>query len=393
MANEEHLAVLRSGVGRWRAWRRTTDVWPDLNGAALAGVDLTGADLTGADLTGATLIDAELVEADLTNAFLARADLSGANLTGANLTRANLTGASLVRADLTSARLASASLAGANLASARLVQARLTRTRLSDANLTDANLARANLTGADLTRATLAGANLTGAALVETNLEGSTLDGCHVYGTSVWDVRVHGASQRGLHITGPGKSAITVDDLEVAQFVYLLLNNSKLRSVIDAVTSKAVLLLGRFTPERKEVLDGLHGEIRRRGYLPILFDFDRPSSRDTTETVLTLAGMARFVIADLTDAASVQQELVTIATALPSVPVQPIVLRGEREWSMFRDLQRRGAILTPYVYDSPDALLAALPERVIGPADEEAQARRAQIAQLYAEADARRAAQ
>jgi hypothetical protein len=122
------------------------------------------------------------------------------------------------------------------------------------------------------------------------------------------------------------------------------------------------------------------------------FDFDRPSSRDTTETVLTLAGMARFVIADLTDAASVQQELVTIATALPSVPVQPIVLRGEHEWSMFRDLQRRGAVLAPYVYDSPDALLTALSERVIGPADEEARARRAELAQLYAEADARRLA-
>ena len=44
-----------------------------------------------------------------------------------------------------------------------------------------------------------------------------------------------------------------VDDLEVAQFIYLLLNNQNVRQVIDTITSKIVLILGRFTPERKAV--------------------------------------------------------------------------------------------------------------------------------------------
>ena len=74
-------------------------------------------------------------------------------------------------------------------------------------------------------------------------------------------------------ITPRYEPEITVDNIEVAQFVYLLLHNEKIRDVIDTVTSKAVLILGRFTAERKAVLDALREELRKRDYLPILFDF------------------------------------------------------------------------------------------------------------------------
>jgi hypothetical protein len=45
--------------------------------------------------------------------------------------------------------------------------------------------------------------------------------------------------------------AVTVDNIEVAQFISLLLHNEKIRDVIDTITSKVVLILGRFTDERK----------------------------------------------------------------------------------------------------------------------------------------------
>jgi len=51
-----------------------------------------------------------------------------------------------------------------------------------------------------------------------------------------------------------------VDDLdEGAQFVYLLLHNEKIRSVIDTTTSKVVLILGRFS---RMVLDALRDGLR-----------------------------------------------------------------------------------------------------------------------------------
>ena len=36
----------------------------------------------------------------------------------------------------------------------------------------------------------------------------------------------------------------------------------------------------------------LEEELRKRDYLPILFDFDKPTSQDLTETVTTLAKMS-----------------------------------------------------------------------------------------------------
>jgi hypothetical protein len=108
--------------------------------------------------------------------------------------------------------------------------------------------------------------------------------------------------------------------------IYLMLSNHKVRDVIDTITSKAVLILGRFTQERKPVLEALRKELRQRKYLPILFDFEKPRSRNTDETITLLARMARFVVADISDAKSVLQELRAIVPDLPSVPVQPIKL-------------------------------------------------------------------
>jgi hypothetical protein len=72
--------------------------------------------------------------------------------------------------------------------------------------------------------------------------------------------------------------------------------------VIDAITSKVVLILGRFTAkERMDVLDAIRRELRRGGFVPALCDFERSTQRDFTETIKTLAGMCQFIIADITE--------------------------------------------------------------------------------------------
>jgi Pentapeptide repeats (8 copies) len=273
-------------------------------------------------------------------------------------------------------------LGWANLSRAYLVRANLRGANLNEANLSGADLRRAdfrgayfggaNLSGADLRGTDLRGVNLECTHLVGTRLVGANLTGCRVYGISAWDLHLEGATQADLIITRQGQPQITVDNLEVAQFIYLLLNNERVRHVIDAITTKVVLILGHFTPERKAVLDALREELRKRDYLPVLFDFEKPAGKDLTGTVQILANMARFVIADLTDPSSVPHEL---AMVVPStvVPVQPVLLEGQREYAMFLDLKRRHHwVLEPYCYDSPERLITELAARVIDPAEAKA---------------------
>jgi hypothetical protein len=190
------------------------------------------------------------------------------------------------------------------------------------------------------------------------------------YGVSAWDLKLADTTiQRDLIITPPEESIITVDDIEVAQFIYLMLHNEKIRRVIDTITSKAVLILGRFAEERKAVLDAMRDELRERGYLPILFDFEEPSSRDLTETVSTLAHMSRFIIADVTDAKSIPQELQAIVPDLPSVPVRLLVQRGSLEYAMIGHFKRFPWVIDTFQYDDTPQLMASLSEHVIEPAE------------------------
>jgi hypothetical protein len=132
-----------------------------------------------------------------------------------------------------------------------------------------------------------------------------------------------------LVITRNDEPEITVDNIEIAQFVYLLLHNEKIRDVIDTVGKKGVLLLGRFTEGRLAVLERLRDELRKRGYLPIVFNFDKPETKTFTETIRVLAGLSRFVIADVTDPQSVPAELQAVVPTV-MVPFLPIIEKGKK---------------------------------------------------------------
>ena len=360
MANQEHLDLLKQGVACWNDWRaKNPTIPPDLKRAELARIDLHKANLSDTYLNEANLSQAHLREANLVGADLSKADLRQATLCYANLTWANLSEADLAAADLTGANLSWASLRLADLSAGKLIG-----TNLSGANLTEGNLSQANLNNAILVRTILQRANLTA---------------CSIYGVSIWDVQLEGVIQANLIITLPGAPTITVDDLEVAQFIYLLLNNKKLRDVIDTITSKVVLILGRFTLERKTILDALREELRKYNYLPIVFDFDKAASRDLTETVITLAHLSRFIIVDLTDPSSAPHE---VATVIPQcvVPVQPLLSLQplivdekeveRREYAMFQDLRRRYSwVLPTFRYQDTADVLASLKEKIIDPAE------------------------
>lgn len=319
-------------------------LWAIVNSQDLRKIDLGSALLSDANLRGADLRECNLSGADLRGADLSWADLRKADLSRAQMCGAVLRGASFVGADLTGANISNANLEGANLQEVRL---------------RDVHLENANLQNADLSSATI----------VRTDLTNAIVTGARVYGVSAWDVCLSGTIQTNLVVTPFGQPEITVDNIEIAQFIYLLLNNARIRHLIDTITSKVVLILGRFTPERKIILDAIRDALRKRDYLPIVFDFEGPESRDLTGTVTTLANLARFVIADLTDPSSVPHELAMIASGT-IVPIQAIILEGQQEYSMFHDLRRKHHwVLDPYRYRTQEMLLEQLKDRVIAPAE------------------------
>ena len=376
MADAEYLAILSQGSREWNRWRRRhPDVIPDLSRPGEVEDDLEG------DLE--TLISGVLNQvvpgrAPTVHDGLRGADLNQVNFRDTNLSRAFVDGATLIEADLRGAVLDGAHLTGAVMTGARIRNA-----KLRGADLTAATLRWADLTGADLTGAVLRQANLNQvtarrailrhadlgyATLVGGNLSGADLSGAYVYGTASWDVDLRGTIQHHLVITRPSEPEVSVDDLKVAQFLHLIMTNANLRDVIDTVTTKVVLILGRFTPERKKVLDAVYSALRRRDFIPVLFDFERPHSRDFTETVTTLARLSRFIVADLTEPASLPKELEAIIPTI-AVPVLPLLQIGHEPYAMFSDYWKYSWVLKIARYSGPTDLVRHFDAWVVRPAE------------------------
>jgi len=296
-----HLAELRKGLDSWNKWRREhPEVRPLLFGAPLRGKNLTNFNLC--------------------NANLIQADLRGARLINTNFHEANLGGA-----------------------------------KLNHAKLMGANFCRTDLYETDLSNANLTGANLQGTQLARTNFRGARLTGCTIYGLSAWNLQLKAAKQKRLRILYK-EGEFPVPDLEVAQLVFLLRDNTRINNFSNTMSSKAVVIMGRFQPKaRKTIIDGLRRDLRKEGFLPIVFDFDKPTDRDFTETIKTLVGLCQFAIVDITKPRSSPLELDATVKDF-QVPFVPIIQKGEKSFSLFNDLQKYGWMLKTLTYESADNL-------------------------------------
>lgn len=341
----------------------------NLRGLRLQGQIVGPIDLRGADLRDVSFSTVILPKADFTNADLRGADLQGCWLHGAILANAKIQGA-----NFSGTFLGDATIRGAEADA---------RTSFKDADLQGANLSMASLRGTSL-----AGANLQLAQVLETDLTSADLTGSQVFGVAAWSPRINDETCQENLIVTPVEPTIVVnrsrrqnvvevsgpvpplrtDSLEHAHLIHLMLNPD-LSHLLASVTNKGVLLLGRFSGKHGHVLDALRVALRNQGYLPLKFDFRRPEDRTLKETVLTLAGLCRFIIADLTEASSIPLELATIVKDY-KIPVVPIQRKGRRTFSMFESIEQefRDRVLPPLEYEEIDDLLKTLTKAIIEPA-------------------------
>jgi hypothetical protein len=103
--------------------------------------------------------------------------------------------------------------------------------------------------------------------------------------------------------------------------------------------------------------------------VPVVFDFEKPRNQTTVNTVTLLARMARFVIADISDAKSVLQELDSFVKDSPKLAVQPIIVTGQETPGMFDSFEPYPWFLKVYRYRTPAQLLRQLDDRVIRPVE------------------------
>jgi uncharacterized protein YjbI with pentapeptide repeats len=336
------LLAFRNKPGAWERWRTEIGAVPDLRGAELSELDFDGLDLSHARLRGAYLSSVSIRGGILNHADLSDSDLRNTDLSYAELRNARLTGA-----------------------------------RLEEILLT-----RADLRNADLSRSALIGASLNGA-----NLQGAKLTDAIVWGIASWNVRCDAKTeQTGLYVV-PGlfdpfaydertvrhpEHSVRVNDIEVAHFISLLVQNPKIGHLIDAAADRVVLLLGRFVGSERAVLDALKERLPKFGYVPVVFDFDQPENRDTIETVSILAGLSNFVIANLSRPRSTPLEAHLVIPRM-AVPFVPVIREGQSPFSMFKALQRKYQWVLPTVtYRDPDSLMRKLRKKVIEPAEKAA---------------------
>jgi uncharacterized protein YjbI with pentapeptide repeats len=374
MASQGQVDILKQGYKIWNQWRKENpDVDIDLHQADLSETWLFKVDLSGIDLStvrfhndtmpGGILTGAQLIGANLSRANLKGVDLTNTNLIGADLTEANLNEANLPKNIIAETVLTRTLLRRVDLSGVDLRGKDLRRADFSNANLMQVNLTDANLQGANLTKA-----NLRGALLIRTNLEFANLNGSIVHGASVWNASVAGASQSNLIISDENEPTSTVDDLEIAQFISLLLNHKKLGNFINAVVERGVLLLGRFGSGGIELLQTIAAALRIKGYLPIIFDFERPRERDYTETVKILASLSRFIIADISGP-SVPQELSHIVPFY-DIALVPIIDTQTSIYSMFVDFYKYPWVVNPpIIFSTTEDLLRRMDQEIIQPAE------------------------
>jgi hypothetical protein len=142
--------------------------------------------------------------------------------------------------------------------------------------------------------------------------------------------------------------------------------------VMSALSQERVLILGRFSRRRRKILEAIQDHINKHPnrYRAELFTYEKSKSRDLVESIISFAGLSRFIIADISEPKSVQSELQEIVPRFLSVPVVPLINQGGKEYATFPSVARRENVIKPTVrYKTIPDLLRKLDAQVVAPAE------------------------
>lgn len=345
---------IEKGHFLWNNWRVNEKVnIINLENADLSNITLSKYNFHGANLKGANFSNSILLDCDFMGANLEETKFVNAKCSFSNFTKSKLSNSNLENSEFTMVIFISINCEGSNFTNSTITNTFLNGSDLRKVNFYGSKIIMSNLIKCNLEEAKFENCFLSGSNLTSSNLNESIIKNSTIFGTSVWNITTKGSFQENLTITnGYDDAVITIDNIEIASFIYLVIDNTKVTSAIDTITNKMVLILGRFTPERKDVLEYLKMNLRKKDLVPILFDFDKPKHRDLTETVGLIGRMSKLIIADLTDAKSIPQELSELIPNNPSISVQPILLKNNHAYSMFEHWKMYPWVKNTFEYEN-----------------------------------------
>ncbi|HEX4228401.1 MAG TPA: pentapeptide repeat-containing protein [Bryobacteraceae bacterium] len=301
---------------------------------------------------------------------------------------------------------------GMNLSSVSIYKAFAEGLKLRDSIFEDAFFEEGDFSRADFSGATfrntkfsktiLTGAYFDGASFINCNLNRVNLVGAFfhvkeitetvVYGIAAWDLDTSDDMKQSKLVIEKtyelysdliqrGTVPMTVDDIELAQFVYYLSNHKKMRDALNILNERGVLLLGQFKDGGLERLYSMREWFQGKGYMAMIFDFARPDNLSLTETVVTMAGLSKFIVVDLSGS-SVPAELQSILSQIK----KPVLAFGDR-YALFPDLADQTSVVT-IESDKPN-LLSGLEDKLSEVEKLHAE-RIMQLAKRYAKAEKER---
>jgi hypothetical protein len=98
--------------------------------------------------------------------------------------------------------------------------------------------------------------------------------------------------------------------------------------------------------------------------VPIVFDFSKPDRLTLIETIKVIAGLSRFIIADIAAPRSVPQELEAVVKNY-KIPVVPILHNDEEPFATYEDFKEIDWVLPLLRYNTVDELFKAFDRAVV----------------------------
>lgn len=356
MTRDDPSRILMQGAERWNAWREqhpgpvdfTRPNWYDCPGPG--GVQIKGEN---------------------------RVNFSGMNLSGLSVYNAFAEGLHLRNATFEGTRFEEGDFSRADFSGSTFRSTMFNKTILTGATFDGATFVNCNLN-----RVNLVGASFRVKEITETV----------VYGIAAWDLQTSADMKQSKlviertyefysDLVQQGKVPMTVDDIELAQFVYYLSNHKKMRDTLNILNDRGVLLLGRFKEGGLERLYAMREWLQRKGYMAMIFDFARPDNLSLTETVVTMAGLSKFVVVDLSGS-SVPAELQAILGQIK----KPVLACGD-PYALFPDLADQTSLV---VVEGDDSNLLSDLEDSLPELERLYAERIVQLARRYVKADEER---